>query len=243
MYITPIEILGEGLLKDFELTIKSNKTKITIPSKTTELNRDKAVWYIQYYTSNPNLMHLCPGGYLIYRDSIYYNATYAPVWGHPDLECRDCADYVSQALHFGGFPLEKDVWEPSVESAAWINVYELFSHFSKPNRGTEVASLMSLVPGDLLFIHNSIWEHVVMVSAINPVRYSAHTNDRKNYPYNTVFNVFLMIHYEGEIVFFPIVMKPSSKSFVVEETTQNPYPYPAPVDSKAMTKLYPYPAP
>ena len=124
IYNTPIETIGRNLLKDFETSSVYDDKTLASPSNNTKLNRDRAVWYIRHYTSNPTPMHLCPDGSKVLRDSAFYNATYADVWGYHENECYDCTDYVSQALHNGGFPLD-NTWKPEPLNPAWTRVLSL----------------------------------------------------------------------------------------------------------------------
>lgn len=245
MYNVSNELIGEKLLKDYEAAFSSSALEAA-SSINFETNREKAVWYIQYYTSNPTPMHLCPDGItLVYRYSAFYNASYSYLWSHPDLECLDCTDYVSQALHHGGFPTD-DIWKPEVGNPAWTGVAAFQEYFSSLNRGSMVTSLMSLVPGDVAFVYNNSyldpWRHVVMYSSINPSGYSGHTNDRKNYPFSSDLNEFLIIHYNGEIIFLPLILNGSTNNSIMQENTQDPYP--APDESfRVMPESDPYPAP
>jgi hypothetical protein len=57
-------------------------------------------------------------------------------------------------------------------------------------RGQLVSSLNYIGVGDIAFIPH---QHVVMVSAIGPTRYSAHTMDRLNVSWDASINQYMLI--------------------------------------------------
>lgn len=129
----------------------------------------------------------------------------------------------------------------------WTRVSNFMSYFSDPtkNRGNWVSSLISLAPGDVVFIYDNSyadpWRHVVMYSSVNPSRYSGHTNDRLDYPFSSVLNCFLSINYYLSI-FIPLILHNSFYNSSVENFFQSPYP--APVEFyEEIPESYAYPAP
>jgi hypothetical protein len=246
MYNTSIETIGENLLHDYETMVRASVTEMASSSDNSAMNRDKAVWYIRHYTSAPPIMYKCPDDSLLYRDSVFYNATYANIWARTGWECFDCTDFVSQALFHGSF-LSDDEWKPDPESLAWNRVSTFGEYFSDPTkqRGSWASSLTSLTPGDVVFIvdnHYAVpWRHVVMYSSVNPSRYSGHTNDRLDYPFESTYNRFLVINYYQSI-FLPLILDHSPYNLSMENFIQSPYP--APVEShQDMSGSNTYPAP
>lgn len=85
---------------------------------------------------------------------------------------------MSQALKAGGCTTTS-TWKPYTD--AWSNVYWLQKFLIDDGRGYWTTSYLQLQAGDIAFIKKDNperWEHVVMVGATNPHRYSAHTSDR-----------------------------------------------------------------
>lgn len=126
--------------------------------------------YINTWTSNTTKP--CRTGSTTTQDTSYYNPQYQ--W----YECNDCANYVSQALRRGGIPTDSN-WYPG--SVDWINVYELEQHFKNEKKYWEPTNTTGCVAGYPIVIASGAG-HVVMVSYNNgsEIRYSAHTNDRKD---------------------------------------------------------------
>ena len=73
---------------------------------------------------------------------------------------------------------------------AWRYVPNLQTFLINEGRGQLVASLSYLGVGDIAFIPNL---HVVMVSAIGPARYSAHTSDRLNSSWDASISQYMLI--------------------------------------------------
>lgn len=106
------------------------------------------------------------------QNTLFYNPTYY------SFPCTDCVNYVSQALYYGGIPT-MGTWYPYSVVWRWVSNFQ--SNIISNDLGYYTsASLLGL--GDLGIIPNT---HVGMVSALNPMRYSCHTNDRLNYPWTT----------------------------------------------------------
>jgi hypothetical protein len=242
MYNLPVETIGYRLLKDYEAVVGASLMTTTFSGNNFPTNRGAAVWYIQEYTSNPQYWQYisCSPYPSVLQDTDYYNPEYSSIW--ENIGCNDCTDYVSQALNYGGFP-EDSSWQADLYNIYWIRPYRLSQYFDTTiNRGDFVSNLASLQVGDLAFIYNYDyvdedlnWKHVVMVSEINPHRYSGHTNDRFNYPFSSDFNRFMVVNYYPKPIYLPLVMKDGSYL-----SRQSLNPYPAPNEN---SNLSPYPAP
>ena len=236
MYNTPIDVIGRALLSDFA----SLEAKASIStSNGFYYNRTNAGDYITQYTSNPSYYDYC--GDHIRQDTSKYNSAYEDVWG--TTGCDDCTDYVSQALHYGGFPTD-DTWYPNAYNPPWVRVNGLKEYLEGIHAGYMVESKFSLQVGDLAYKYDSDyalpWRHVVMVSHVNPYLYSAHTHDRRNYSWNPTLNRYMHIRdfiarYQH---FLPLLLN-DANSRIPKDNFQNPYP--APLDP--ITLPQPYPAP
>jgi putative amidase-like protein len=182
IYHTSIEVLGQQLLDDYTKAYGG-----MIPDTTGfTYNRSVATNYAQTYSSEA-VATTCTG---IYQDTSHYNPTYQSIWNYTG--CNDCTDFISQALRAGGFPPDSN-WNytPSPGTYSW----RVFDFSTTPglayylqtmlNAITVYSSNTSLQIGDLMYDNNL---HVVMVTGTGPTVFSAHTNDRKNHAYMTVFN-------------------------------------------------------
>ncbi len=191
---TPIEELAENLLSDYskELDFKTSTENVTPSGTYSYFSHSSATSYINAYTTNASSSFPCaPGNYSAYADNRFWN-TYYKVNGKYPYPCADCADYVSQALKYGGHS-QTSTWKwvyNSGGSYAWINVSGLKNFLINSGRGYRVSYLSSLKAGDVAFIP---WGHVVMVGATGPHRYSAHTNDRRKYTWSSSINWYMKI--------------------------------------------------
>jgi len=79
-------------------------------------------------------------------------------------------------------------WQPY--TSAWVNVSSMTSYIISNDYGYYTTSAL-LGLGDLGMIPN---QHVVMVSALNPLRYSGHTNDRYNYPWAASLTICIDVY-------------------------------------------------
>jgi len=102
---------------------------------------------------------------IVLQDESVWNPAYYPYY------CADCANYVSQGLYAGGLPTD-GTWYYG--GTTWIRVGELQSWITSTGKGGTTACA-NLLAGDVGIQPNT---HTVMVGAINPIRYSAHTSDR-----------------------------------------------------------------
>ncbi len=172
MYHSSIEELANGLLEQYNQIFKGlpvNESSLT----TYTYSHTGAGNYIRTWVKTTT--STCSDGKTL-QDINNYNSSYTPV------PCNDCANYVSQALRYGGHPLTTS-WSPN--ATPWVYVPSLLTFIIDNGRGQTVALLSYLGIGDIAFIPN---QHVVMVSAINPTRYSAHTYDRLNVSWDSSIN-------------------------------------------------------
>lgn len=246
MYHTPIDVIGRSLLLDFQAVSKTVSQEKLLQSDDYTYDRVAARTYISEYTSNPDYYEYCnwENPHVVLRES-EWNPEYEYLWGHESMYCKDCADYVSQALLAGGLPTNDDWWPALVE--AWVRVLELKEYLENTNKGIMLGSYWSLQIGDLGFKYNQEnvnepWEHVVMLSYVNPHLFSAHTNDRRNYTFSSIaFNKYMQIFDQNPFrAFIPLIMKSESSIFGPNQSPSKSAPYPAPLESLP-TVVAPYP--
>lgn len=171
MYRSSIEELSRQIL-DSVANVDPTNSRMGV-SNQIQYSGSNAAAYMRTWVRVTGI--LCNGAY--YQDRAAYNPTYE---GCPDCYCNDCANYVSQGLTYGGLGTTS-TWEPYTD--AWRNVSLLEGKILGLGYGN-YRSCSTIGLGDLGFIPN---QHVVMVTALNPMRYSGHTNDRLNYPWSTQF--------------------------------------------------------
>jgi hypothetical protein len=196
IYDTPIDILGQQLLDDYTNAYNtSHSTNSTRYSGSFSYDRTAAQNYALSHV-NPNAYTTCSyNGQSILMDTSYYGPLYQSVWSYTTTTCDDCASYVSQALRAGGF-LSDSNWNSSGNGTYGWRVFDLSSG-SPPGIGlayylryTKQAidvytTPSSLLIGDLMYTDLG---HVVIVTGTNPLRFSGHTNDRRNYPHVSSLN-------------------------------------------------------
>lgn len=193
--IESIKLYGEGALGEFVSRTKFNKTTEQVfedvlantNNLATQLESDVADEpitvtglydrlaardYINTWTSNTT--RPCKTGSTTTQDSSYYNLSQYPTY----YICNDCANYVSQALRCGGIPTDSTWYYKSLD---WVNVFEMEQHFKNEKKYWEPTNTTGCVAGYPIVIASGDG-HVVMVSYNNgsEIRYSAHTNDRKD---------------------------------------------------------------
>lgn len=182
---TPIEELGQQLLADY--------TRIYADTDGPGFNyyRTTAKNYTNTWVQNTN--QICSGSGSILQWKNNYNPAYQALTD--SNQCNDCTNFVSQALRSGGFPVGGP-WQPVVGNYTWM----VFDNQSNPpglyyylvtslNAADEVGQ-SSLQIGDLGYTSSN---HVVMVVGVNPLKYSGHTNDRKNRAWDSSLNHYLHI--------------------------------------------------
>jgi hypothetical protein len=171
LYVTPTATMIEEILSKFTM-VSETKQQVQQPKITRQYSGSTASAYIRTYvkstTNNECGTLLNP----IWQNKTNWNGAYN------QYNCNDCANYVSQALAYGGMATDA-TWKPY--TMAWVNVSNLTTYIIGNSLGYYTTSpLLGL--GDLGVIPSS---HVVMVSALNPLRYSAHTSDRLNYAWQS----------------------------------------------------------
>jgi len=171
IYTTPIAILAQELLETFTTNTNSQQNDILGDINILAYSGSTAATYIRTWVA-VNKFNCATYGDPVYQDQNAYNPSYSAFY------CNDCANYVSQALAYGG-QATTSTWQPYTD--AWVNVDVLDNYITSQGLGTHT-TCSSLGLGDLGIIPG---QHVVMVSALNPLRYSAHTSDRLNYTWQS----------------------------------------------------------
>ncbi len=184
---TPIQDLTSSLLQSFEDLYNSDSSTTNtnqLSPATVTYNRTSAKSYIDTWVVN-NTYTCTPDDSTIEYDEAY-NYTQYYVY-----TCLDCANYVSQALKAGNVPTD-GTWY--IDSLAWKRVPNLKDYLYNAGRGNWTSQI-SLMIGDLGFIlDGTVWRHAVMVSALSPLRYSAHTNDRRGVNWDVSINQYFHIY-------------------------------------------------
>ena len=67
--------------------------------------------------------------------------------------CNDCADYVSQALHEGGIPIDPGQWERGNDGGTWIYVPSL-KNYMRNNRHWTVSNFTQANAGNVIVMPN-----------------------------------------------------------------------------------------
>lgn len=178
-----VEQLSSELLNSILISNNQQQSEATIQSDTSLLagySGSSAASYIRTWVAVTTLNCNTPSS-PVYQDKSKYNPAYTK------YTCADCANYVSQALRYGGM-VTNSTWQPYTN--AWIDVLSLKNYIISHDLGYFTScSLLGL--GDLGIVPNT---HVVMVSALNPLRYSAHTNDRKNYAWQSSLTTCINVY-------------------------------------------------
>lgn len=162
IYNTLIEELGKSLLETYS-RIYGQGTPLTPPIQY-HYYHSLATNYINTWVKNTSTT--CAPD--VYQEQSNWNPAY------PKFGCNDCANYVSQALKAGGCTTTA-AWNWNPPTSAWRYVPDLKSFLLNEGRGVWAGSLSDLQAGDIAFKAGS---HVVMVAAVGPHRYSAHTSDK-----------------------------------------------------------------
>ena len=157
---TPVEELGKSLLSDYEAAT-NNQVQ---PNSILSFSHANTASYANSYSSNTTLT--CSDGTTL-QDENYYNGSYS------FYECSDCANFVSQAIRYGGYTTDGS-WYPY--SYYWTNSIYLEDYLVTSGKIVFAGSLSSLQPGDIAWTGDL--GHVVVYSGVNPSRYTGHTNDR-----------------------------------------------------------------
>lgn len=160
-----------------------------------QYNRNAATAYAQGYSSNPTDCYDCGTSCGSRQDRTKWNNKeykYFDVFKH-----TDCADFVSQAMSYGGLP-ESGEWYRKKNSdtldkgSAWAGVTNLRNWMTHKDRKYWDSSTFALTnSGNIILTSDS---HVVMVTYKDTItsKYTAHTWDRKNYVYsdNTAYTYY-----------------------------------------------------
>lgn len=203
MYHTSIEILGKQLLTDYANAYSNESRTITATNFT--YGRGSAKNYAYKYVGSDVTTTCSYGGKTYFMDTLYYNqiAAYKAMWQYTTTTCNDCADYISQALRQGGFPID-NIWKftPTTPTPPGKRAWRVSDYYHlNSNQGlfywldntwgatTQFTSAASLQLGDLITdsyyaagVRKHGAGHVVMVTQITAAGpyFSGHTNDRKN---------------------------------------------------------------
>ena len=154
-------------------------------SRSSASNRANAITYALQYTSETNSSTVCSicnssscGGK---SNTAYYNPIYYTNFA--DYHQNDCANYVSQCMYAGKFPVNADsdwyagsaVWDSASRLTNWMTQYRFWIESDKN----------SLTMGDVLS-KTSGGNHVMIITGYNGTNLlvSGHTNDRKNHIFN-----------------------------------------------------------
>jgi len=177
----------EKMEKNGEKTIEEIFKKVgdsLIISNTNEAkytyNRLDARDYANSWTSN------APDNGDCLMDSSKWNNDEYPYYDN--AYCNDCADYVSQALHEGGIPIDPGQWERLKDEYgdytwAWTSVFSLKDYMY--NNGHWTTSNFTNANAGCVIRMQEYDYHAVMIVLNDTIhrQFSGHTNDRKQYPY------------------------------------------------------------
>ncbi|HEY89377.1 MAG TPA: hypothetical protein G4N98_06555 [Thermoflexia bacterium] len=180
IYQKSIETMGREMLalyrKVYDISERQHQSDIgDVRPAWSWYNRNAAASYINAYTSNTTRKCRLLFHNGIMADQSKWNAAYTK------HTCTDCTNYVSQGLLSGGMPTD-GTWYP--ESLAWIRTSALKDWLLAKGYANHVCWYPDYLNlGDLGLTDDQ--EHVVMVGSKGPTRYSAHTNDRLLYPWDS----------------------------------------------------------
>jgi RHS repeat-associated protein len=175
------------------------------------IDRSRVVWYLRRWWNATNPKYIrAPGGFLGLGSS------------------DDCTNFVSQALHFGGWS-ENDTWSYSnhdifagrggtvrvpVMSLAWDNVSALASFAVSSGRGAQLASMTQAQLGDVVLAD---WDGGAPGSSFKPTHLMGITGlaaDRKQ--------IYIASHTHDRGPAFPLYNLPGTTDSIVKEAGGNP---------------------
>lgn len=177
-----------------EVNANNVTVQATAPFKYSRLDaRD----YANTYTSNA-ASRTCPTHKnSIRQDTSKYNSDYT--W----YCCNDCANYVSQAMAYGGVPTDS-TWKPG--NTAWTSCSAMKKYFVTTKNWWSSSDFAKCSAGGvvMLFGRSGSPYHVVMIVQNDTVTrtYSAHTNDRLKLAYssNSSFGASSVEYYDFDRV-------------------------------------------
>lgn len=153
--------------------------------------------YANTYTSNA-ASRTCPTHKnSIRQDTSKYNSDYT--W----YCCNDCANYVSQAMAYGGVPTDS-TWKPG--NTAWTSCSAMKKYFVTTKNWWSSSDFAKCSAGGVVMLFGSSGSpyHVVMIVQNDTVTrtYSAHTNDRLKLAYssNSSFGASSVEYYDFDRV-------------------------------------------
>lgn len=132
-----------------------------------------------------------------------YNSTYCNYSVCGQSGAGDCANFVSQCLRAGNqVPDRNNYWTAYYETCSygcaaqgtkndgtvdWVNVNNLWGWVLTNGRGVSESWITNIGMGDLVVYDQSnsgSWNHIAMVTGMNPYLVSCHTSDRCNAAWN-----------------------------------------------------------
>ncbi len=148
--------------------------------------------YANIYTSNAT--SYCSHG-KVKMNTAYYNlaadgvspSNYSSSVGYNYYCHADCANYVSQAIRFGGIPVDSD-WKPC--EYEWYNVRGLWDYFVNRKQYVSEVNITTCAAGGFIIKYDTSedsYDHVVMCVLNDTVNraYSGHTTDVRQCAYNS----------------------------------------------------------
>ncbi|HZK28579.1 MAG TPA: amidase domain-containing protein [Thermoclostridium sp.] len=143
--------------------------------------------YVLEYSLNPTQCYDDGTTCGVLQDRTKWNNSVYPY--HTLFKHNDCANFVSQAMSTGGLP-EGGTWfrikyvTTQSWGAAWTSVSSMKAFMTDSNRRYwDTSTFAAANAGNILLTSSS---HVVMITLNDTVvhRFTAHTNDRRNYVFN-----------------------------------------------------------
>lgn len=178
-------------------------------------NRNNARYYIDQYTSEANYNNhiVCKWfneGQWVIETSHY---TYIDIWNNKEypltiysdgkyerLACYNCADYVSQAMYYGGMQTD-NYWNPSNRKTGapdgkwyWTYVPHLLDYMKNIRNDWSDSTYRNSYIGDII-----VWSDLSHVAMIDDHyiygnytwnNFAAHTNDRRQHYYSESLNIY-----------------------------------------------------
>jgi hypothetical protein len=184
------EMYDAGSQTMSELLSKANELKERLHEKAVSYtyNADDAGFYSGIYVVNATSCDAHASGCTIKQDTSAWNLSRYPNYTNH----KDCANFVSQALAYGGLPTDS-TWQYPVGGSgtlAWINTNSLLDYMLEKGYFTET-NFNNSSRGTVLFTSSG---HVTMIATYNTINhaYNAHTNDvyRKAFSDNSNYKYY-----------------------------------------------------